>query len=97
MALLDHFLLLIRVALLGRGHERGIDDLPAHRDVACLTQRRVEPIEQRLDGASLGQLLAKQPDRAGVWHAISKAQAKEAHEREPVVDEELSTYIRLRS
>ena len=33
-AFLDRRLLLLRVALLGRGDERGVDDLPAHGDVA---------------------------------------------------------------
>jgi hypothetical protein len=44
--LLDGLLLLLGVALLGRGDQRGVDDLAAHSDVASLAQRRVEPVEQ---------------------------------------------------
>ena len=58
--LLDRLLtLLLGVALLGRGDERGVDDLPAHGDVAGLAQRRVEPVEQRLDRLGPGQLLPR--------------------------------------
>jgi hypothetical protein len=48
-ATLDRHLLILGVALLGRGNQRGVDDLPAHRDVTGCAKRGVEPIEQRLD------------------------------------------------
>ena len=47
--LLDGCFLRLRVALLGRRDERGVDDLSAHGDIAGLAQRRVEPVEQRLE------------------------------------------------
>lgn len=33
------------VALLGGGDQRGVDNLPTHRDIAVAAQRRVEPLE----------------------------------------------------
>ena len=50
-----------------------IHDLPAHREVAGGAQRGIEPLEQPLDRARLGQLLAVQPDRLGVRHRSSSA------------------------
>ena len=93
-AFLDRLLLAFRAALLGRGDERGVDDLPAHRDQAGLAQRRVEPLEQRLDGAGSRQLLAEQPDRARVGNPVRQAQPQEPHERQAVVDEELRALVR---
>ena len=47
---LDGLLFLLGIALLGRCDKRSVDDLAAHGDVPGLAQRRVEPVEQRLDG-----------------------------------------------
>src|SRR5947209_4546124 len=47
-SVLDGLLFLLGVALLGRGDQRSVDDLAAHGDVTGLAQRRVEPVEQRL-------------------------------------------------
>jgi hypothetical protein len=65
-------------------HNRRIDDLPAHRQIAVLTQHRAEPREGAGKGATAGQLLAVEPDRLGVRHRIVQRQADEAHEGEPV-------------
>jgi hypothetical protein len=64
--------------LLRRGDERGVDDLPVHGDVAFGAQRRVDALEQRLDRPRLGQVLAKEPDRADRGDARSIAQAMRA-------------------
>jgi hypothetical protein len=44
-AFLDCLLLFLRIALLGRGDQTGVDDLPRHGDVAGCAQRRVETVE----------------------------------------------------
>ncbi len=58
-------------------------DLAGHRDVACFTHRGIEPAEQPLDRAGLGQLLSEQPDRPGIRDAVFGPQPEEAHERQP--------------
>src|SRR3712207_7481895 len=40
----------IRVALLGCGHDRGIDDLTTHGQEACPRERRLIGAKQDLDG-----------------------------------------------
>jgi hypothetical protein len=74
--------------------ERGVDDLPTHGDEAGRVQGVVEPGEQRLDRAGLGQLLAEQPDRARVRHPVGQAETEEAHERQAIIDQELGTLVR---
>jgi hypothetical protein len=59
-----------------------------------LAQRRVEPLEQRLDRLRLRQLLAEQPNRARVGNRVRQAQPQEPHERQAVVDEELGAFVR---
>ncbi len=75
LARLDVGLLAIAVALLGRRHETGVDDLPAHRQIAGLGEVLVEAGEQFLHGAGLTKVLAEQPDRLGVGRRILQAQA----------------------
>ncbi len=84
----------LAVALLGRGNQRGVDDLAGHGDIPRGPQRRVEAREQPLDRARLGELLAKQPDRAGVGNPVGERQAEEAHERHAIVDEKLGALVR---
>ena len=91
---LDLLLLLLRVALARRRDQAGIDDLPGHRDVTRLAQHRLEAREERFDRAGFRQPFPEQPDRPGVRHAIRKSQAEEAHEGEPVADQELRPFIR---
>ena len=59
LAFLDRFLLGLGIALLRGGNQRGIDDLPAHGEIAALFQFLVKGPKQRIEGARLGQLLAK--------------------------------------
>ena len=92
-SVLDGLLLLLGIALLGRGDQRSVDDLAAHGDVTGLAQRRVEPVEQRLDRLGPGQLLAEQPDRAGVGNPVGQAQPEKPHERQAVVDQKLGTLV----
>jgi len=72
---------------------RSIRLLAAHGDVAGFAQRRLEPRKQRLDRLRLGELLAEQPNRARVGHAVRKTEAQESHERKPVVDEKLGALV----
>ncbi len=66
LARLDVGLLGIAIALLRRRHDRGVDDLPAHRQIASLGEVLVEAGEQVLHRAGLREKLAEQPDRLGI-------------------------------
>src|SRR3712207_6386970 len=89
----------IRVALLGCGHDRGIDLLTTHGQEACPRERRLIGAKQDLDGWFATDLrprerLTKGPDRVGVRHRVSQTQPEEAHEGEPVLDQELRAFVR---
>src|SRR3954463_1946837 len=51
----DRDLLLLRIALLRRGDDRGIDNLAAHRQEARSPQSLIEPKEQSVDRAGLSK------------------------------------------
>ncbi len=57
-AVLDRLLLVVRIALLGRGDNRGVDDLAGHREKAGLAQRCVKLLEQDVGRIRLLQRLA---------------------------------------
>ena len=92
-ALLDVRLLGIRVALLGGRDEARINDLAGHRDVSRLADRQVKADEQRLDRPGLRQPLAERPDGLRIRHPVGQAEPEKAHEREPVVDQELGAVV----
>ena len=94
IAVLDRLILRAAVALHGRGHDGGVDDLAAHGQVAPAFQIGVEGIKQRLDQPCLRELLAIEPNRCRVRDPILEAQAQEAHEREPVADLILDLVVR---
>jgi hypothetical protein len=75
LAFLDRILLGRGVALLGRGHQRGIDDLPAHGEIAALLELPVEVGEHHVERTRLGQLLAEQPDRVGIRRRRAQGQS----------------------
>lgn len=58
LAGLDSGILILSVALLGRRHQRGIDDLTAHCQIPCIKQLLLECLHQRLERAALGQPVA---------------------------------------
>ena len=87
LALLDRILLGLDVALLGSGHQRRVDDLPAHREIAALLELAVEIGKQRVQRADFGQLLTKQPDRIGIRRCRAKVEAEEAQPTQPVPDQ----------
>src|SRR5262249_25076364 len=71
----DRLILLTPVVLLGRTHNRGIDNLTAPRDVALGSKVPVEVRRQRLDPAGLGQRLAKQPYRRRIRYCVLQTKA----------------------
>ena len=71
MAFLDRLLLFDRVALFGRRHDRGVDDLAAHRQEAFRPERLVKAPKQAINGVGLLQRFAERPDRVGVWNPPS--------------------------
>src|ERR1700688_2523272 len=87
LAGLDRLVLAPAVVLHGCGHDRGIDDLPAARDIALGLEMLVEQHEQLGDQSSLCQRLAEQPHSGRVRHRVLEPEVQEAHEREPVADQ----------
>jgi hypothetical protein len=81
------------VALTRRRDQARIHDLARHRDVAGLADRCVEAREQRLDRPGPRQPLAEGPDRLRIRHPVREVEAEEAHERQPVVDQELGSVV----
>jgi hypothetical protein len=68
-----------------RPHDRGVDDLPASRQVAVRLELLLHGLEDGLrPGPACCQTLLEQPDRAGVGHAELVGQAAEALEAAPV-------------
>ena len=84
LAGLDRFVLVARVALLGHRHDRGVDHLPAARDIALGLQMLAEALEQRLDQPGFRKLLAEQPQRRAVGNAVLDAKLEKARERQTV-------------
>ena len=94
-------LLVLGVSLLRRRHHGGIDDLPAHGDETRGPELRVEAAEQRLDRRDAIQCRPRQPfpeipDRVRVRHPVRERQPKEAHERQPILDQVFRPLIRQR-
>ena len=87
-------LLRVRVALPRRRDDRGVDHLPAHREVSAVAKMRVEAGEQNVDRLGPGQELAEQPDRAGVRNSPMQVEAQKTHEAQPVADLELGLLVR---
>jgi hypothetical protein len=81
-------------SLLGRGHQRGIDDLTAHRQISCLTQLLFERLHQSLERAGLGEPVAIVTDGVLVRHRAAKVEAEEAHPAQAIPDHELHARIR---
>src|SRR5690348_5605319 len=63
LAGLDRLVLLLRVALLGHRHNRGVNNLAAARNIALSLKMLAEALKQLVDQPGLRQRLAKQPDR----------------------------------
>src|SRR5260370_20785698 len=94
LAGLDRLVLLLRVALLGHRHNRGVNDLAAARNVALGLEMLAEAREQLVDQPGLRQRLAKQPDRGGIRYWLLEFQIEKAHERQPVADQVLVLLVR---
>ena len=71
-ALLDCRFLGLGVALLGRRHDVGIDDLATHGEVAPLGEGGIEAGEQPVDRLGFDQPLAEEPQRRRVGHRAIK-------------------------
>src|SRR5712672_1613792 len=94
LAGLDRLVLLLRVALLGHRHNRGVNDLAAARNVARGLEMLAEALKQLVDQPGLRQRLAKQPDRGGIRHWVLEFQIEKAHERPAVADQVLGLLVR---
>jgi hypothetical protein len=78
LACLDRILFRRGVALLGSSHQRRIDDLSAHGEIATFLELPVKAGEHRVERTGFGQLLAKQPDSVGIGWRCAKIKAEEA-------------------
>src|SRR5262245_39520988 len=94
LAGLDRLVLLLRVALLGHRHNRGVNDLAAARNIAFSLKMLAEALKQLVDQLGLRQRFAKQPDRGGIRHRVLELQIEKAHERYAVADQVLSPIVR---
>src|SRR5258707_4309080 len=83
LAGLDRLVLLLRVALLGHRHNRGVNDLAAARNVARGLEMLAEAREQPVDQPGLRQRLAKQPDRGGIRYWVLEFQIYKLYDRPP--------------
>lgn len=90
---LDRDLLLLGVALLGRGHDGGVNDLPAHGQVAAIFERGIKAREEPVDCLGLHKPFAEQPDRGGIGYGAFQPDAQEALKREPVLDLKLGRIV----
>lgn len=87
LACLDGVLLRRGVALLGRSHQRGIDDLTTHGEITAFLELPVEVCEHRVKRTRLGQLLAEQADRVGIGRGRAKVKTEEVQPAQPVPDQ----------
>src|SRR3981189_2021785 len=94
LAGLDRLVLLLRVALLGHRHNRGVNDLAAARNVALGLEMLAEALKQLVDQPGLRQRLAKQPNCGGIRHWVLEFQIEKAHERPAVADQVLGLLVR---
>jgi len=83
---LDGLLLGICIPLLGRGNQRGINDLPGHRDVALLLQLLVKGFHHPLECARLGEFVVDHTERVLVRRRGAEVKLQKPHPRQPVPD-----------
>jgi len=94
LAFLHRHSLGLGVPLLGRRHQRGIDDLPAHRQIAAFLQLPVKISEQCVERAGIGQTLAKRSDRVGIGRCCTKIKAQKSQPTQPVADQPFHARVR---
>jgi hypothetical protein len=75
------------VALAGRRHQRGVDDLARHRQISRLGDRPVQPRKQRIQCVCCNECLAEVPERIRVRHGVAGAELAEPHPAQPVGDQ----------
>ena len=83
---LDLVILVTTVALPRHRHDRRVDQLATTGDVALGLEMLAKALEQLVDQARSGQLLAEQPQRRAVRDAALKAETEKARERKPVAN-----------
>ena len=79
LAGLDGVFFVLRVPLAWRRHQAGVDDLPAHGQIARILDRLVQLLEQPIEGARRDQRLAKTPERVGVGDRVGDRQPAKPH------------------
>lgn len=85
-ALLDALVLIAAVALHGRLHHGGVNDLALVEQEPGGFDALNKGVEERVEDLGLAQLLAVVPDTLGVGYAVLELQPQELPEAEPVVD-----------
>src|ERR1700691_3770924 len=89
-----HVLILVAaVTLLGNRHDRGINHLPAARNVALRLQMLAKAREQLLNQTGLCKCLPEQPQRRAVRNAILDAKPQEPRERQSVAHLILDLFV----
>ena len=83
-ARLDRILFRCGIALLGRGHQRRINNLPTHGEMIPVFDLPVEIGEQHILRPGLGPLLAEEPDRVSIGRRRAKIKTQKAQPAHPV-------------
>lgn len=87
LALLHRRLLGLGVTLFGCRHQRGIDDLPAHRQITPSLQLAIKIGEHGVERAGGGEPLAEHADRVRIRRRRAKVEAQETQPAQPVADQ----------
>src|SRR5271165_2977919 len=84
LAFLDRLVLLARVVLLGRRHDRRVDDLPTPGEIAPVLQEPVKQIEQLFYRVRSRQCFTIEPQSLRVRDRILEPQTKKTNEGETI-------------
>jgi len=76
-AFLDRCFLRFGIALFGCLHDRSVDDLPAHGEIAPILEGSVEASEKFVYGLGIYQAFPKQPHRGRIRHGAIEPKAQE--------------------
>jgi len=93
-ARLDRVAFTLGVPLLRCRHQRSIDNLPGHRDIALLLELPVKGFHDPLERAGLGQAIAKMPDGVLVRRPIPEREPQKTQPTQAIPDHELHPRIR---
>ena len=93
LARLDRRLLVIRVALFGRGYQRRIDDLSAYNQIASAAELSVEDGKQVIHQPGPDQMLTEGLNRVSVRRGRAQIETQKAKPTQAMADQELHPLV----